>query len=447
MKNLILIVFVLLSISVYSQDTTEFSIKPNWVNPDEQVVKDSVMVPELKLESKQSVIADVIEKITPNWVKPETFFEPLKKEEELTEEDVKALEENVKFITDLPTTYENLPKEDLKNALVQIDNKIAQLKEEIARLIQERANQEVIKSKEGTLTVLEKEKNIINLTLSGGELKDENGNLIGQNDELKIEQDKLKKYLYTAIALVAVLGLAVAVVLQRKRIQVQDVEIDKQLKDISDKNTYLEYAARLIRHDMHSGINTYIPRGLSSLEKRIDADKMNELKIESSIKMIREGLNHTQKVYKSVYEFTNLVKEQVVLEKQKLNLKETLDKFVAKTAYSDKVTIDELVESDVNDVLFCIAIDNIVKNGIKYNKSDDKKVKIYMDNEFLIVEDNGVGLTQEEFNKILDPKYERVNKDSDGLGIKISNAILNEHGFNIYCEKIENGTKIKIKVK
>jgi K+-sensing histidine kinase KdpD len=198
---------------------------------------------------------------------------------------------------------------------------------------------------------------------------------------------------------------------------------------------------------MHSGINTYIPRGLSSLEKRIDADKMNELKIESSIKMIKEGLNHTQKVYKSVYEFTNLVKEQVVLEKQKLNLKETLDKFVAKTAYSDKVTIDELIDSDVNDVLFCIAIDNIVKNGIKYNKSDDKKVKIYMDNEFLVVEDNGVGLTQEEFNKILDPKYERVNKDSDGLGIKISNAILQEHGFNIYCEKIENGTKIKIKIK
>ena len=441
MKNLILIVFASLSISVYSQDTTEFSIKPNWVNPEEQVVKDSIMVPELKLESKSSVIADVIEKITPNWVKPETFFEPLKKEEELTEEDVKALEEDVKFMTNLPPTYENLPKEDLKNALVQIDNKITQLKEEIARLIEQRAKQEVIKSKQGTLTVLEKEKNIINLTLTGGELKDENGNLIGQNDELKIEQDKLKKYLYTAIALVAVLGLIVAVVLQRKRIQVQDVEIDKQLKDISDKNTYLEYAARLIRHDMHSGINTYIPRGLSSLEKRIDADKMNELKIESSIKMIKEGLNHTQKVYKSVYEFTNLVKEQVVLEKQKLNLKETLDKFVAKTAYSDKVTIDELIDSDVN------AIDNIVKNGIKYNKSDDKKVKIYMDNEFLVVEDNGVGLTQEEFNKILDPKYERVNKDSDGLGIKISNAILQEHGFNIYCEKIENGTKIKIKIK
>ena len=39
--------------------------------------------------------------------------------------------------------------------------------------------------------------------------------------------------------------------------------------EIEKKNTYLEHAAKILRHDMHSGINTYMPRGLSSLERRL----------------------------------------------------------------------------------------------------------------------------------------------------------------------------------
>jgi hypothetical protein len=73
-----------------------------------------------------------------------------------------------------------------------------------------------------------------NLTLSGGELKDANGNLIGENGELKIQQDKLKRYLYIALSGIALLGLVVAVVLQRRRIQVQDVEIESQIDSVND---------------------------------------------------------------------------------------------------------------------------------------------------------------------------------------------------------------------
>jgi hypothetical protein len=43
----------------------------------------------------------------------------------------------------------------------------------------------------------------------------------------------------------------------------------KSSMELEKKNTYLEHAAKILRHDMHSGINTYIPRGISSLEKRI----------------------------------------------------------------------------------------------------------------------------------------------------------------------------------
>ena len=448
MKNFLFISFLLIGFNSFSQDTTDFSIKPNWVNPDaEIIIQDSVVSNQLVRESK-SIITDVIERITPSWVAPEKIFEP--KKEELSAEDIKELEKDVKFLTELPQSYESVPKEDLKNVLVQIDNKITQLKDELAKLLAARnANQEVIKSKQTTLTVLEKEKNIINLTLSGGELKDANGNLIGENGELKIQQDKLKRYLYIALSGIALLGLVVAVVLQRKRIQVQDVEIEDQLNDIAKKNSYLEHAARIIRHDMHSGINTYMPRGITSLEKRLTTEDIQRLKIEGALKMVKEGLSHTQRVYKSVYEFTNLVKQNVVLNKTLVNTKDLIWKYISPNSYSSQVEISDLSEMEVNETLFCNAVENLIKNGLSHNDSEVKKVKIYNEEEYLIVEDNGRGFSQKDFEKHL-TKYSKkadVTGDEKGLGLNICVAILEEHGFKLTCEKIESGTKMKIKIK
>jgi len=447
MKNFLFITFLLIGSNSFSQDTTDFSIKPNWVNPDaEIIIQDSVVSNQLVRESK-SIIGDIIEKITPSWVAPEKMFEP---KEELTEQDVKELEKDVEFLTELPQSYESVPKEDLKNVLVQIDNKITQLKEELAKLLAARnANQEVIKSKQTTLTVLEKEKNIINLTLSGGELKDANGNLIGENGELKIQQDKLKRYLYIALSGIALLGLVVAVVLQRRRIQVQDVEIESQIDEINKKNSYLEHAARIIRHDMHSGINTYMPRGISSLEKRLTAEDIQRLKIEGALKMVKEGLNHTQRVYKSVYEFTNLVKQNVVLNKTIVNVKDLVWSYISPNSYSSQVEISDLGDLDVNEILFCNAVENLIKNGLTYNDSQEKKVKIYIDNDSIVVEDNGRGFTQKQFEKQL-KKYsakKEFSEDEKGLGLNICVAILEEHGFKLTCEKIDTGTKMKIKIK
>ena len=444
MKKLLILPVFLISNIMFSQDTLDdMRINPKWVNPEKKL--DIVRKDSLVLES--NIITDVIDKIIPNWAPPEKIFD--KPKEELSLDDVKKLEEDVKFMTDLPQNYESVPKEDLKNVLVQIDNKITQLRKEIDALIKARANQEVIKTKQGTLTVLEKEKNIIGLTLTGGELRDANGNLIGQNDELKIQQDKLKKYLYIALSGVALLGLVVAVVLQRKRIQVQDVEIEEQINDIAKKNSYLEHAARIIRHDMHSGINTYMPRGISSLEKRLTTEDIQRLKIEGALKMVKEGLSHTQRVYKSVYEFTNLVKQNVVLNKSVVNAKDLIWKYISPNSYSSQVEISDLGEMEVNEILFCNAIENLIKNGLSYNDSEVKKIKIYNEEEYLIVEDNGRGFSQKDFDKHL-KKYSKkadVTGDEKGLGLNICVAILEEHGFKLTCEKIDTGTKMKIKIK
>jgi PAS domain S-box-containing protein len=222
----------------------------------------------------------------------------------------------------------------------------------------------------------------------------------------------------------------------------QSIEIEK-------KNTYLEHAAKILRHDMHSGINTYIPRGVSSLERRLSAEQMEDLKVSSPFKMIKDGLTHAQKVYKGVYEFTNLVKKDVVLNKTECDLKQILESYLGTTSYKSQVHIEELVTKDVNEALFCTAVDNLIRNGLKYNDSDTKFVKIFMEDVTLIIQDNGRGITQQDFEHLSKPytRKEGQKESGSGLGLNICVAILEEHGFEITCEKNEIGTKMKINLK
>jgi len=223
----------------------------------------------------------------------------------------------------------------------------------------------------------------------------------------------------------------------------QSIEIEK-------KNTYLEHAAKILRHDMHSGINTYMPRGVNSLERRLSEEDIKNLKIEAPLKMIKEGLKHAQKVYKGVYEFTNLVKKDVVLNKEECNIKEILSDYLSSTSYKSQVILDDNLPSlEVNEALFCTSIDNLIRNGLKYNDSDTKWVKVYLEDKFICVEDNGRGISQKDFDELSKPYVRKKDQKESGtgLGLNICIAILKEHKFTITCHKIKTGgTKLKIKI-
>jgi PAS domain S-box-containing protein len=231
----------------------------------------------------------------------------------------------------------------------------------------------------------------------------------------------------------------------------------KAEEEVKQKSIYLEHAAKIIRHDMHSGINTYLPRGIKSLNRRLTEKNIEELRIKAPLQLITDGLHHAQKVYAGVYEFTNLVKENAVLNKITCNPKEILLDYLKLTAYRNQVLIDDnLPQSlELNEALFCTAIDNLIRNGLKYNDSPTKWVKIYHEGSyhagsFIVIEDNGRGITQEEFIELSKPYARKKGQQEQGtgLGLNICIEILKEHGYKISAEKKtkETGTKIKIEL-
>ena len=227
-------------------------------------------------------------------------------------------------------------------------------------------------------------------------------------------------------------------------------DIIKATDEIAQKNIYLEHASKIIRHDMHSGINTYLPRGIKSLKRRLSEEQIKELRIQAPLQLIEDGLKHSQKVYSGVYEFTNLVKNNAQMSVTKCNIKNILEDYLRLTAYKNQVILDENLPKDLkaNEALFCTAVDNLIRNGLKYNDSPTKWVKIYSEENFICIQDNGRGLTSEEFWEFSKPytRKENQKEQGTGLGLNICIEILKEHGFDIIIGKVKKGTKIKIKI-
>jgi len=394
MKKIILLISLLYTVNITAQDTS-FRIKPTWVSPE-------FIFEQPKKEVKTDTISDI--------TKDKEFLEKIQQ-----------------------TISSNANPEDIKNLAVELESKLQQLIKEKEELLKNHASQEEIDAKDQEINKVKKDKSLIDVTL-------EKIGLSETNETLKSDKKLLTRFLYGAIATVLALILLLVVVWQKRKIKTQDTELESRLQSINKKNNYLEHAARIIRHDMHSGINTYIPRGLKSLESKLTAEQLKELKIDTSVRIIKDGLAHAQKVYKSVYEFTNLVKQDVVLEKNNINIKEILEEFLSTTSYQSKVFIKDCGAADISPALFCTAIDNLIRNGLKFNNSAEKLVKVYLDNSDLIVEDNGTGMSPDEFNNI-------KTNGSSGLGLSIALAILEEHNFEISCDEVKTGTKLRIKLK
>ncbi len=88
MKKIIIFLITLLCfINVKGQDTLVDGINATWVEPATQ--PDSMVVSEMRI---RDLIPD---KIIPSWIEPDKIFDNPK---ELSQEDVKLLEADVKFI-------------------------------------------------------------------------------------------------------------------------------------------------------------------------------------------------------------------------------------------------------------------------------------------------------------------------------------------------------------
>lgn len=92
---------------------------------------------------------------------------------------------------------------------------------------------------------------------------------------------------------------------------------------------------------------------------------------------------------------------------------------------------------------------NLLKNTLEAKKENENlivkiNINIIKDNVEIIIEDNGVGMSKEQLNKIFDLFY-TTKQTGTGIGTAYSKEVIELHGGTIkYKSKINKGTKVYI---
>ena len=95
------------------------------------------------------------------------------------------------------------------------------------------------------------------------------------------------------------------------------------------------------------------------------------------------------------------------------------------------------------------AFGNLVRNGIKHNSHEgpDKVVKVYYENGYLIVQDNGIGFPLEKWDVLSKIGASYGSTGGTGVGLATVRIVFTKHAFPIEIDSGDWGTKFKIKVK
>lgn len=153
---------------------------------------------------------------------------------------------------------------------------------------------------------------------------------------------------------------------------------------------------------------------LSSIENKLDLDTKVEFDAKSALEEVLKSLN-------------------LLIQNKGIKVEKNLEKVKLKMATQD---YDRLVR-------------NLISNAIKYNK-ENGKIIINLNNEFLSIEDTGIGIDQKYFERIFERFY-RVDKSRSkkeggtGLGLAIVKHICMNYDFKIEVEsEIGKGSKFII---
>ncbi|HHX68367.1 MAG: HAMP domain-containing sensor histidine kinase [Miniphocaeibacter sp.] len=132
-------------------------------------------------------------------------------------------------------------------------------------------------------------------------------------------------------------------------------------------------------------------------------------------------------------------------------VKNTVRKYALYFNYKgNRLVLEDFKRKIVTDEKwFAYALDQVISNAVKYTRNGE--VKIFVSDEYLVVEDTGIGIKEEDIPRLFTRGFTgytgRVKKKATGLGLYMSKKILTTLGSGIHLEsKVGEGTKVYIKI-
>ena len=252
---------------------------------------------------------------------------------------------------------------------------------------------------------------------------------------------KQKAYGFASIAGIVTLLSAVLLLYFRSRqnqryntvlkneVAAQTSFLQKLNNDLESKNDELNRFNHALSHDLKEPLRSIVSfSGL--LSKNIDADS----KLQMYAKYIIDSGKQLSHMISDIQEFQQSDFGEITLEETDLNniiqnLKQKLKPLLTEKNVTIHSQILPKLQSASKESLATI-FKNLIKNGIKYNKSEQPKIDIsYEDHAsdiHILVKDNGIGISEEYFDQIF-LMFKRLNNRSEytgsGLGLATSRKL------------------------
>ena len=212
-------------------------------------------------------------------------------------------------------------------------------------------------------------------------------------------------------------------------------EFDKMRKRISVHLNQRSEMLSGISHDLRTPL-TRLKLQLALLKQQDLAKKMSD-DIEEMERMLNEYLEFSRN---QKNEDTEIIKINSLIE-------EVVKKYNTEKI---KINFDSNIEIPLRQNTFKRCLNNLIDNSLSYGKKVEISTKKIVKDLIILIDDDGPGIPQEEYEKVMKPFY-RIdksrgqNKSGVGLGLSIANDIVRSHGGSILLEKSPlNGLRVKI---
>ena len=224
---------------------------------------------------------------------------------------------------------------------------------------------------------------------------------------------------------------------------------EQALKDKKDLKESLEN----ISHQLKTPLTS-----ITLLVENLDNPNMSNKMRSEFIKDIKLQIDNINNLIINMLKLSRLDANVVVFKKENINVKKLVFEVLKYLDAIRELKNIDICVTGVNNVSFVgdykwefEALSNLVKNCIEYS-AENKKITIsFSENSCytkIVIQDEGLGINENEKNKIFERFYRGKNslENNFGIGLSLAKEIINKDSGNLIIESVLNkGTKFIIK--
>ncbi len=222
-------------------------------------------------------------------------------------------------------------------------------------------------------------------------------------------------------------------------VSVQDVEAKND--ELLKVNIELERFAYVVSHDLKAPVRNILAF-INIIERELETVKCEN--IQEYFFFVKKASNTINTLITETLEYSMLNKKSIKI--QEVNITEIIDNIkdlliIEDDNYNVEIDYPNLPVLNANKAMMHKLFQNFIENGIKYNVNKEKKISINFNEEkdfySFEVKDNGIGISNENCEKIFD-MYTRLHNNSEydgtGIGLAICKKIVNIHNGRIFVD-------------